>query len=196
MYNPYQLIEELILEFVLGTGVNLVLSRKTEDTGLIRVYYFNWTGKDGHYYSLVAPCSFAMVYTFPKVDVSVADNYVALQNNLKVFANKTEWDDGKWTGKEIREYAAVLSNTFQVGTLTGSEFAGYTVLKTQIHFNPELGMTVWYKKEKIDCFTVWWGKMTFVSGDDELAEFVNNLGLQNCVKVEIKKNFKRLEAND
>lgn len=184
MQENYEFIEKAIVEFIKSYGVRIILS-KIKMGGVIRVYCYNWVGSDGRYYSLLAPCSMSCVYPCEGFTVTGGrDIHGVLQHNLAVFKSKDEWDAGHWTREYVENYSKNLGNDLLHRSSYQKCVGGYRVVGVQLHVQPCIGVSIWYKKNVLGCFTIWYGSKTSLNSTDPgFKEFVDSLGFSGCLEV-------------
>ena len=196
MQENYDFMNKAVIGFVKKHGVKIVLTQEAF-TGLLRVYYYNWLGVDGKYYSLLAPCSYAKVYTTEVFSNAQGSLHQVLQKNLRVFESKDEWDAGKWQRDAAKGFNKMLQGELEKRAILRVSVGKYSVEDVQLHLQPALGMTVWYSKNgsDLESLTMWYGsKTTVFSLDRELAEFIDALGFAECVSVKLQSEQLRIGA--
>lgn len=184
MHDEYEFMTRVVNEFVKGHGIKIVLTAKVFK-GFLHVYYYNWVGTDDCYYSLLAPCSKTMIYEYPNFATTTGGTMTGvLKKNLRCFENKDEWNKEKWKPEEAEECAKRIADCMgEYSALIGT-FGEYSVLGVEVHLQPALGVTVWYKKECVGCVTCWYGSVaTVVTEDSGMVEFIERIGLERLVKV-------------
>lgn len=198
MLKDYNCMREVINSFIKKIGVDIILS-KAEIDGLLHVFYYNWFGTDGKYYSLLAPCSTNHCYS-PNITIGTSGYSLqeALRKNLRCFESKEAWHDGMWTRKQAEDFNKALEREL----LNREEYSvcvgGYTVHGVQLHVQPELGISIWYKKEDLDCFTIWYATKTTLETKDPLFKaFIDSLGFKEFIEVTVKQdNTKCIGVNN
>lgn len=180
----YSGIQKIVDEFISSIGVRTILTRH-HIVNYLTILYYNWEGADGKYYSLLVPCSTAQIYEAPSLRlVSCSSLQDKLQKNLRVFDSKTEWDHGKWNSDDVDACQDSIKTLQKRIVSPNICYGGYRLVSTELHLQPEIGFTVWYEKERLECVTFWLGAVTTViSPDTYLADFFKAIGISDFVRV-------------
>ncbi len=186
MQENYEFVSKVVLDYVKGIGVKTILTNKVF-TGILKVFYINWIGADDKYYSLLAPCSCSTVYKVEQVNFSgdYKDMQSVLKSNTKIFDTSDDWRCGMWELEYAKQYADTLCNQIASRTFNGVSESGYSVVDVQLHVQPMLGVTIWYRSitGRLGNITVWQGTKTILGITDAgFIRFLEALGISGCVQ--------------
>ena len=186
--NDNSVIDAIVYSFVKSKGVQVILSKKIF-RGLVTVYFFNWIGRDGVYFSLFAPCNSTSVVPNEFINLESGLSFTKqLEKCLKSFNSKEEWDEGHWLLKDASQFNIRLEKSLKyVNVPKGITVGRYTLIDSLPWIHPVLGATVWYLyNDEPTSITVWSDRLTTVKERDEsFIEFVKALGIYELLKIEI-----------
>lgn len=186
MQENYEIISKAILEYIRQIGVKTVLTNKVF-TGQLKVFYVNWVGRDDRYYSLLAPCGYSTVYRVGQSDISSVHDSIqsVLEFNTRIFENTDDWYSGMWDLEYAKRYTNELMRQISSRTFTDISESGYSVADVQLHVQPTLGVTIWYRSPtgRLGNITVWQGSKTSIGlVDDGFIRFLDALGISGSVQ--------------
>ena len=181
-------MDSIVYSFIKSKGVQIILSKKIF-RGIVTVYYFNWIGKGGVYFSLFAPCNSTSVIPNEFVDVKSGESFTKqLEGCLKSFNSKEEWDEGHWLVDDASQFNNRLEKSLKyVNVPKGMTIGKYKLIDSIPWIHPVLGATIWYEYDN-DYYsvTVWSDRITEITERDEsFVEFTKALGIYDLLSLKI-----------
>lgn len=186
--NNDAVIDTIVYSFIKSKGIQVILSNKIF-RGLVTVYFFNWMGKDGTYYSLFAPCNSTSVVPNEFISIEPGLSFTKqLEKCLRSFNSKEEWDEGHWLLTDASQFNSRLEKSLKyVNVPKGMTIGKYTLIDSLPWIHPVLGATVWYLYGgEPTSITVWSDRITnVIERDESFVDFTKALGIYELLKVNI-----------
>lgn len=172
-------MKDLIVSFVKSLGVTVMLSQKVF-SDLLDFYCLNWLGSDDRYYSLLVPCNETQIFTAERLLLGEPCSGCAIGANLRVFATKQEWLDGRWSLSDAERADKVLAEWIRKKCNCCYEGYGYKVHTVVCTTRPFLSISVACQRgnDLAGSFTVTTGSVSVVRCGRDLALFISEVSAE------------------
>lgn len=180
-----------IIQFVRSMHVKVILTNKVF-SGLLDVFYLNWIGTDGRYYSLLVPFNETQIFTCNLDLIGGCTEGTRLAANLRISDNKESWIQERWQPEFAAHLAQRLSQSLPIGKYPVVYDGRYVLSAVQYFTHPALMVSVQYSYDGdfVESLNILPGQISTFIRPRRCADFLNRVFKElNLAKwVEVKEN--------
>lgn len=163
----------------------------------------DWIDKNNYYYSFCAMFNSTQIFTKEQVKLGEFQDAIALSKNVRIFSNKEDWVNNKWSLKELEKLQMEIDKALK--TLQGFQYEGYgyRVLQVAYVVDPIIMFTIAIENQNgyVNTIAIVLNQVTLIECKNKdyfffLSELVETLRLEKYVRLQHVESQEQGDADN